>query len=89
MDIHKVTVTVAQPRGNFYGRVEYGYYTVVDDVVTLVEPNGLPVDRYKLIRKLKPGEDVKGVACALTHQRYSKAGDGSFNRPLQYPRQRF
>jgi hypothetical protein len=89
MDIQKVTITLARPRGNFEGRVETGHYVVNDGTVMLVEPNGVPVDKYKLSRKLKPGEDVKGVACALTRQRSSKGSSGDFNRPLQYPPLRF
>ena len=65
-DIQKVTIALARPRGNFEGRVETGHYTVNDGTVTLVEPNGVPVDRFKLSRKLS------GVACAPTRQRYSK-----------------
>ena len=85
-DIQKVTIALARPRGNFEGRVETGHYTVNDGTVTLVEPNGVPVDRFKLSRKLKPGEDVRGVACAPTRQRYSKRGSGDFNRKLIYPK---
>jgi hypothetical protein len=54
--------------------------------VTLVEENGVSVDKYKLTRKLQPGEDARAVACALIRRRYSKGGAGDFNRPLQYPR---
>jgi hypothetical protein len=43
MDIRKVTIELARPRGNFPGKVETGYYTVADDTVTLVEENGVPV----------------------------------------------
>ena len=49
-DIQKVTIALARPRGNFEGRVETGHYTVNDGTVTLVEPNGVPVDRFKLSR---------------------------------------
>ena len=88
-DIQKVTITLARPRGNFEGRVESSFYTVNDRTVTLVEENGVPVDRFKLSRKLKPREDSRAVACALTRQRYSKGSSGDFNRPLQYPPLRF
>ena len=81
----KVTITIDRPRGNFEGRVESSFYTVTDGTVILVEENGFPVDRYKLSRKLKPGEDVRAVACALTRQRYSKGGNGEFNRKIIYP----
>jgi hypothetical protein len=82
----KVTITVAQPRGNFEGRVESSFYTVNDGTVTLVLENGIPVDKFKFSRKLKPGEDARAVACVLTRQRYSKGGSGDFNRKLIYPK---
>jgi hypothetical protein len=56
----------ARPRGNFEGRVESSFYTVNDGTVLLVEESGVPVDRHKLARKLKPAEDARAVACALT-----------------------
>jgi hypothetical protein len=84
--IDKVTIQLQRPRGNFEGRVESSFYTVNDGVVMLVEENGVAVDRYKLTRKLKPGEDARAVACALTRQRYSKGGNGDFNRRLVYPK---
>ncbi len=85
MDIHKVTIELARPRGQFPGRVETGYYIVHDGTVTLVEENGVPVDKYKLSRKLAPGGDARAIACALTRQRYGKS-NGDFNRPLRYPK---
>jgi len=86
MDIQKVTVTLARPRGNFEGRIGSSHYTVNDGTVMLAEENGVPVDRYKLTRKLKPGEDARTVACALTRQRYSGGGNGDFDRKLVYPK---
>jgi hypothetical protein len=69
MDIKKVTVELARPRGNFPGRVETSYYTVNDGTVTLVEENGVPVDRFKFSRKLSPDGDARGLACAMTRAR--------------------
>jgi hypothetical protein len=86
MDIHKVQIQLDRPRGNYEGRVESGWYTVNDGTVTLVEENGVPVDRYKLTRKLGPGADAKATACALLRQRYSRGGSGDFNRKLIYPK---
>jgi hypothetical protein len=86
MDIQKVTIQLDRPRGTFEGRVEASFYTVTDGSVVLVEENGVAVDRFKLTRKLKPGEDARAVACALTRQRYSKGGSGDFNRKLVYPK---
>jgi hypothetical protein len=89
MDIHKVTIQLHRPRGSYEGRVETGYYTVVDDTVTLVEPNGVPVDKHKLARKLDPGGDARLLVCRLLRERYSGGGSGNFNRPLQYPKVKF
>lgn len=86
MNIQKTTIELARPRGNFPGKVATSYYTANDGTVTLVEENGVPVDKYKLSRKLKPGEDARAVACALTRQRYSKGSSGDFNGPLHYPK---
>jgi hypothetical protein len=85
MDIKPVTITVARPRGNFHGKVETGWYTVNDGTVVLVEQNGVAIDRYKLTRKLRPGQDAHDIACLLMRQRYSK-GSGDFTRPLNYPK---
>jgi hypothetical protein len=85
-DIHKITIQLQRPRGNYEGRTETGYYVVNDGTVTLVEENGVPVDRYKLTRKLEPGADARATACALLRQRYSKGGSGDFNRKLIYPK---
>ena len=84
--LDKVTIQLDRPRGSFEGRVESSFYTVADNTVTLVLENGIPVDKFKLSRKLKPGEDARAVACALTRQRYSKGGSGDFNRKLIYPK---
>ena len=89
MHIHKVTIQLHRPRGSYEGRVETGYYTVAEDTVTLVEPNGVPVDKHKLVRKLEPGGDAKNIACALLRQRYSGSGSGNFNGRLSYPRLKF
>jgi hypothetical protein len=84
--IDKVTIQMQRPRGNFEGRVESSYYVINDGTVILVEENGVAVDRHKLTRKLKPGEDARAVACALTRQRYSGRAGDSFNRKLVYPK---
>lgn len=88
MDIHKITIELARPRGNFPGKIATGYYALADDTVTLVEENGVPVDIYKLKRKLPPGADARAVACRLLRERYSGSSE-SFNRTLVYPKTRF
>ena len=87
MDIKKISnLQIRKPRGSDHGRVETGYYTVSEDrLLTLVEESGIPVDRHKLSRKLKPDEDAHNIACALMRQRYSGVSDGGFNRKIIYP----
>jgi hypothetical protein len=85
MDIHKITIELARPRGSFPGKIATGYYAVADGTVTLFEENGVPVDKYKLSRKLPPGGDAKAVACNLLRSRYS-GQSSNFNRQLSYPK---
>jgi hypothetical protein len=66
-DIQKVTIALARPRGNFEGRVETGHYTVNDGTVTLVEPNGVPVDKFKLSPEAEAGRGcARGCLCTDT-----------------------
>jgi hypothetical protein len=51
MDIHKITIQLARPRGNFHGRVEYGFYTAADGVVTLVGENGVDISSSARFRR--------------------------------------
>jgi hypothetical protein len=88
MDIKKITIELARPRDSFPGKIATGHYTVNEGTVTLVEENGVPVDKYKLSRKLGPGEDARGAACNLLRSRHS-GSSVDFNRPLVYPPLKF
>jgi hypothetical protein len=92
-EVHRVIVQVRAPKSGFSGQVAYGYFTLVDDVITMVDPKGNPADdgtgkRYR--HKLAPNEDARAVACKLTKQlRLAlRAGNsapvGDFNRKLIY-----
>ncbi|HTE77502.1 MAG TPA: hypothetical protein VK653_12315 [Xanthobacteraceae bacterium] len=94
-EVHRVIVTIKPPKAGFAGQVAYGYYTLVDDVVTMVDPKGNTADdgtgkRYK--RELAPNEDARAVACKLTKQlRLALRGGnsapvGDFNRKIAYPK---
>jgi hypothetical protein len=86
--IQSVTIGLQRPRGDFPGKIGEGSYIEEDHTVLLVDKNGAPIDRVRFGRKLKPGEDAKAVACVLLRQRLSGKST-SFNRPIQYPEQKY
>ena len=65
--------------------VAEGFYTVKDGAVLLVDEMGNAIDRFKLYRKLKAGEDAHGVAASLLRQ-WKRPRGSDFSRPLRYPR---
>jgi hypothetical protein len=94
-EVQQVIVQIKPPRGNFPGMVVYGYYTLIDGVVTMTDAKGEPAEdgigkRYT--HKLMPNEDAKGVACRMTRKlRLALRGDGpasvsGFDAPLKYPK---
>jgi hypothetical protein len=86
--VQTVTIQLERPRGQFPGKVGIGSYIVQDGTVLLVDQYGSPIDRVRFGRKLKPNEDAKAVACAMTRQRLSGKST-SFNRLIQYPRLKY
>jgi hypothetical protein len=81
--IHKIVVEVARPRPpSFYGRVEVGYYVVVDGGVVLTDEHGKPVSD-----KQRIGDgDPRLIACVML--RRSRRPNGlSFDAPIHYGRQ--
>jgi len=85
--LETVFVTMKPPRYGDLGVVEEGHFKTVDDVVTLVDING--VQRFdkkgKPIRhKLRPGEDPRKVAYRLTKEHIPNRR-GDFNRTINYP----
>jgi hypothetical protein len=97
-EVHKVTIEIKRPRGNFPGQVAFGYYTFVDGTVTLTDPKGAPADdgngkRY-VRHGIAPGCE-RGVACNLTRQLRDalRGGNSSapvdFSGPINYPTPRW
>jgi hypothetical protein len=85
MDIHKVRIQTAAPRGTFPGAVEFANYTIDGNTVMLVTEHGAPIDRHKFSRRLKSGEDAHAVAAVMLRQ-WKKPKSGGFNRALRYPK---
>ena len=75
------------PRYGDLGSVEEGHFKTVDDVVTLVDINGVQrLDKKgKPIQyKLKEGEDPRKAAYRLTRDNIPNRS-GDFNRRIIYP----
>jgi hypothetical protein len=95
LEVHSVWAQVRQPTdGSDLGQVTDGYYTLVDDLLTMTDKKGAPVrdltSGEKFIHKLKPDEDPRQVAGRLTLKVYrmlrgETAESAAFNRPLHYP----
>lgn len=99
-EIKAVAIQIARPRDEGdAGMAEYGQYTVVDDMVTLVDPAGKPLMRgvgpisarssvapLRWERKLQPGENALTAAKQLLWAKYRSTKSGNdFNRPLNLP----
>jgi hypothetical protein len=86
MEIRTVRIQVAEPRGARHpGAVEEGHYIVEDGTVTLVDKRGTAIDKHRLSRELKPGEDPRSVAAILLRQ-WKRPKSSDFNRVLRYPK---
>ena len=81
-DVHKVTIQVRGPRGNFPGEVAEGWYCVVDGCLVMTDAAGKPVDAEK--HTLAPGQDARLLACRLVRGR--RTGPRGFSDKLVYPR---
>jgi len=81
-EIHKVTVQVRAPRGNFPGEVAEGWYCIVDNALVMTDADGKPVDNEK--HYLIPGEDARLKACRLV--RRGRTGPRGFGDKINYPR---
>ena len=91
--IHSVSVQVRPPKNGDQGQVAEGRYTVVDNVVTLVDHEGVPATDEKgrkYSQKLCDGEHHKAIAGRLTRQlRAALRGVGptqGFAGPIAYPK---
>ena len=94
-EVHRVIVHIHRPSPRLpAGQVAYGYYTVVDGLLTMTDPKGEPaIDETgkTYTHKLAPGDDVNEIAERLTKElrsalRGKSAGPSNFNGPLNYPR---
>jgi hypothetical protein len=82
-DVHKVTIQVRAPRGNFHGEVAEGWYCVVDGYLVMTDAAGKPVDGEK--HTLAPGQDARLLACRLVRGRRSRSSPRGWNDRLVYP----
>jgi hypothetical protein len=87
-EVHCVYATVSNPSSAADpGRVTEGFYTVADGVVTMTNPEGVPIrdiEGDRITHKLADGENAKAVASRLTMKIFRAVrGDdvGGFNRP--------
>jgi hypothetical protein len=65
-DVHQLIVQIKKPDKRFpLGQVCYGWYTLVDGVITMTDRNGKAAGDEtgkKYTRKLEPNEDARHVA---------------------------
>jgi hypothetical protein len=93
-EIFKTYVQVRRPDGDDPGQVALGAYTIENDVLTMVQPNGSPVRNpisgEMFTHKLRDGDNAPGIAGQLTLEiRQALLGKGTvagFNRQLDYPK---
>ena len=84
-DVHKVTIQVRAPKGNFPGEVAEGWYVIVDGCLVMTDQDGKPVDSEK--HYLKAGEDARLKACRLVRQ--CPRGPRGFRDKIIYPKLRY
>jgi hypothetical protein len=93
-EIHQVFIDIKLPKGNDPGQVAYGYYTLVDGVVTMTNQKGEPAqdDTGKTYTaKLLPNDDANVIAGRLTRKlrdallgKKDGAPPSGFSGPLNY-----
>jgi hypothetical protein len=77
-DVHKVTIQVRAPKGNFPGEVAIGHYVVVDGALVMTDETGKPVDSEK--HHLTSGQDARLLACRLVRAGVVQAHAASTTR---------
>lgn len=88
--INEITVATRNPSGapGDLGSCEVGFFTVDDDLLTLVEGDGMPVratNGERITAWLRAGEGARTVASRLILARWRASDAGAdFNRPLHY-----
>jgi uncharacterized Zn-binding protein involved in type VI secretion len=93
-EVKTVTVQVRGPKGDDPGQVAMGAYTLEDNILTMVTPDGRPIRRTNgepFRCKLQPGANCVGIAGQMTLEiRGMMRGENSpgavkgFNRQLDY-----
>ena len=82
-----IFIQMRRPRDGDPGVTEPGYYRVEDDVVVLVDKNGVPRLNKKgkrLEYKLKPGQNARTIAALLVRE-HMPDYRGDFHRKIIYP----
>jgi hypothetical protein len=96
-EMHQCCAEIKPPTGDHPGQISYGYFIVVDGLLTMTDAKGEVAqdDSGKAYtHRLERGDDPHVVACRLTKKlRDALRGttkDGAppagFNRPLSYPK---
>jgi hypothetical protein len=78
--VHKLTLQVRAPRGNFPGQVDISYWCIADQHVVLCNENGRPIGAEK--RLIGPGDDPRLLAVAMMKRRRSS----NFSDHISYPK---
>ena len=86
-EVHQVTTTIRQPRGNFHGEVAEGCYVVFENCVILTDRAGKPIGGDGTKRHLAPNDDARQVAARMVRQRRRASSpiNGFDGRPIRYP----
>lgn len=88
--LYEVTVATRNPSGmpGDLGSCEVGFFTLDDDLVTLVEGDGIPIRKSngeRITARVRPSENYRQVASRLVLARWRESDAASdFNRPLRY-----
>jgi hypothetical protein len=85
-EVFQIYAQVAARQDGDRGRVCEGWYTVENGVLTMTDPEGIPirdVDGVKIDHKLKEGESARTIASRLTLKIFNARFDdmADFNRP--------
>jgi hypothetical protein len=93
--VHAVTAIVSMPsKREPLGRLTYGFYTLVDGVLTMTDKDGGPAEdatgrRYT--HRLAPNEDKRAVASRMTKElreafRSKSESVAGFSGKINYPK---
>jgi hypothetical protein len=87
-EVHRITIQIKAPRPGYDGKIQIGYYVVVDGFVVLTDEHGRPTGDGK--RLLNEGGDARIIACAMlrSSRRYGNSRSG-WNDRLTYQRVKY